>query len=67
MGQLIAARAVQGMGGAGMVCLVSILITGTNHTFCQLQEINGLIRFRHCTYERSGFVQELHQCRADSG
>lgn len=28
MGQLIAARAVQGIGGAGMVCLVSILITG---------------------------------------
>ena len=27
MGQLIAARALQGMGGAGMVCLVSILIT----------------------------------------
>jgi MFS family permease len=27
MPQLIAARAVQGMGGAGMVCLVSILIT----------------------------------------
>jgi nitrate/nitrite transporter NarK len=27
MGQLIAARAVQGAGGAGMVCMVSILLT----------------------------------------
>lgn len=27
MGQVIASRAVQGAGGAGMVCLVSILIT----------------------------------------
>ena len=28
MGELIASRALQGVGGAGMVCLVSILITG---------------------------------------
>jgi MFS family permease len=27
MGQVIAARAVQGAGGAGMVCMVSILLT----------------------------------------
>ena len=27
MGQIIAARAIQGAGGAGMVCMVSILLT----------------------------------------
>lgn len=27
MGQLFAARAIQGAGGAGMVCMVSILLT----------------------------------------